>query len=147
MALFEVNKREAASSQQAEGPPLWGPHGLRSLEFELSDAGVSISEARGGEANSGYGFEVLEALRVLSLALEEGDLQWAERALARLDDVWQTMGPQPEGGGVAAAVWRAVWRVRAASRGWLYEAARNAPKAKSRSLRMEAGRLRRACGG
>lgn len=146
MALFDVTERDAAEGQTTKAPPLWQPHGLRSLEFELSDAGVSISEARQVQPHSAYGFGALEALGVLAFALEKGDLQRAESALAKVDRVWQTIGERPTGGGIDAAVWRAVWRVSAACRGWLYKAASEGSKAKSRSLRMEAGRLRRACG-
>lgn len=147
MALFEVVEREARGGQQVGEPPLWGPHGVRSLEFELSDAGASISEARQVQPHSSYGFDALESLGTLACALEKGDLQWVERALAKVDGVWQAMGPQPQGGRLDASVWRAVCRVRAACRGWLYKVASEGSKAKSRSIHREAGRLRRACGG
>ena len=146
MALFKVTEGEAQSSQQVGEPPLWGPHGLRALEFELSDAGVSISEARQGGSASGCGVEALQALGALACALEKGDMAWTEKALAMVERQWQAMGQRPEGGGLSAAVWRAMWRVIAACRGWLYKAASEGSKAKSRSIHREAGRLRQACG-
>lgn len=146
MALFEVVEREARGGQQVGEPPLWGPHGLRALEFELSDAGVSISEARQGGGAWGWGFEELEALGALACALEKGDMAWTERALSTVEMQWQAMGHRPSGGGLSAVVWRAMWRVIAACRGWLYKVASEGSKAKSRSIHREAGRLRRACG-
>lgn len=146
MALVETGEREAQGGQQVGEPPLWEPHGVRSLEFELSDAGVSISEARQVGGASGYGFEELEALGELACALEKGDMAWTEKALSRVERQWQAMGQRPAGGGLDAVVWRAMWRVRAACRGWLYKVASEGSKAKSRSIHRESGRLRRACG-
>jgi hypothetical protein len=146
MALFELTGQEVRSAPPIEGPPLWGPHGVRSLEFELSDAGVSISEARQVGGASGYEVEALEALGGLAGALEKGDMAWTETALSRVERQWQSMGQRPAGGGLDAVVWRAVCRVLAACRGWLYKVASEGSKAKSRSIHREAGRLRQACG-
>ena len=90
----------------------------------------------------------MTALHRLAGALERCEASAIEGALSELDNLWQAMHQQVPHGGLEAAIWRAVYRVRPACRGWLYSAFCEGSKAKaSRSVRMEAGRLRLACGG
>jgi hypothetical protein len=136
-----------------------GPHALRCLWAELSDARVAISEASahperwGAEGNTaaGHARRALGLLAVLADALAEDqgggeaiDAAWLE--VNRLWKTWHQWVPAP---GLDGAVWRAVDRVRAACwhgrmTGTIWEGMEGS-KAKWPNYREEARRLGQVC--
>lgn len=149
MALLELTGLEVRSA-----PPIEGPHGLRSLAAELSDARVSISEAMehpeywGAEGNTTASRArlALKLLARLADALEKDRPNAIDAAWLKVNDLWQTWHKWVPAPGLDAVVWRAVYRVRSACwegrmAGTIWEGS----KAKWPNYRDEARRLGQVC--
>lgn len=147
---FEVREREARVE-----PPLEGPHALRNLGAELSDARVSISEALahpeywGAEGNTAatpalQGLELLAGLADALASDQQGHaIEAAWWKLNRLWQVWHQWFPAP---GLDGAVWRAVGRVRAACwHGRMISTIWEGSKTNWPNYREEARRLGQVC--
>lgn len=119
MPLIEVTGPESRME-----PPREGPHALRCLWAELSDARVAISEAIahpeywGAEGNTAAGrarkASGLLARLADALAEDRGEGEEIEAAWFELDQLWKPWHQWVPSPGLDAAVWRAVYRVRAA---------------------------------
>jgi hypothetical protein len=120
MALLEITEPEAPLN-----PPDEGPHGLRRLDIELSDARVAISEAldHWRESREPMGRNTQQALLALSAlgyALSDmNNTNAIDAAWLEVDRLWSVTRHQRPGADVDAAVWRAMYRVRAACWDWM----------------------------